>query len=494
MELNRLCHLLLLCCAILALTSCSSNNDSSSDDSDNSDGSGTTVLVKGSLGQSYYQSVLSEHQIMRNGLGDMSQVTIDKVTAIPISIPFVVTSEIIENSVSVPIDSSGSFTIELDPDKTWILLLIDSDAEVKDQIVSFAGLGDQEANLIMLPGGNLIGNVDMGVLDQSGDEAFQNGSLEGNQVSFNLNIGDLREIAKLDNMLKTIKNIYINYNKTTGSFFSASFAYWWGVVPGTIKNQFSDPNNYVYDGYQPTFNAFSKELSFDGIYNHTYIVSIIPPENMIDVDLNTYSSFSSAGVWEFLKNEASGRNAGSNAKPFFILEELSRGALDISSGGAHFTNIPSGFWTIKKDDVPISYFDLSIAKPFIDSNNNIPIVYLPVLKVVVDVNNYVQAFYIKWVQYDVSSSTFVEIKDLSLLANYTEAVSMSYDDANDSNYSEIVDFQKKTETVFYPKEPFKFFGDASVKDHVLREIRLGYRIFGIDYGLMINNNYLVAID
>ncbi len=65
---------------------------------------------------------------------------------------------------------------------------------------------------------------------------------------------------------------------------------------------------------------------------------------------------------------------------------------------------------------------------------------------------------------------------------------ISYDDI-DEPYSEIIGLESVTETQVEPQEPFKFFGDSSSTEHVLTEVRMGYRVYGVDYGIMVNSFY-----
>ncbi|RKX77962.1 MAG: hypothetical protein DRP87_07665 [Spirochaetes bacterium] len=341
----------------------------------------------------------------------------DKVIAVPVYEPFIVSPSMIANAKTAEIDETGGFVLtfeDTERENRRVLMLIDSTKPKHEQILAFVGLGDSEDNLILFPVDSATEDIDAGELEQENDEAVSEQSLEENSLSFEMNLSNLREIAKLDNMLKVIKNLYINYDNTNGTLYENLFSYTWGVEPEQVKNQFSSPANYTYDEYSIQISTSNPDITFDGVYNHDYIIEIVPPEPVVYVDNNSHTLFTSdCGTWENFEEREDGRYANTNETHFALYEEISRNRVAFGTSGLHFINYPQGYWLLKKDSETLAYFDLAISKPF-KPGTEIPVVYLPSLKIDVDAENYVTAFNITWYQYNFSNEQYEELTDLSM--------------------------------------------------------------------------------
>lgn len=462
----------LILCSTLYLCSCKAGNDSTE-----------KINISGKTGSSY---IISKSSGNKSGLlkDSSSSLKADTIVALPISTPFVASPEIMTGSVTAPINPDGSFTISVDTSRNWILLLVDSTKPRKEQIISFAALGDSTAEadtMILMPVSHAVSDIRLGTLEISGDEGVQTDSMSENLTSFSLNINDLREIALNDNLLKTLKNIYVNYDSSTGTFYSPLMVFWWDVDAKTAKNSYSNPANYTFSGYQPSFNSRNDtSFPYDGVKNHSFVVKIVPPESVTDTTNQPFSFFSNEST---LTEENRGNGnwyVGSNNPPFgFSIN--AKGWIQMSASGCRFKNIVDGWWSIQKDAIEKAAFDLAVCSP-INSTTNKPYVYLPSLKINVDASDNVTSFEIKWYIYNATSSSYEEVTDISGFANLMEWVGMNFNDNQSPGNNEICDFDSVTTTTVYPGKVWKFTGSSSGA-YDISSIIIGYRIYGVDFDI-----------
>lgn len=396
--------------------------------------------------------------------------SVDTVMAVPIQQPFIVTNDIIDGAVTAPVNADGTFNIAVDKTRDWVLLLIDSTAPKKDQVVSFAALGDPSDNLIMMPAQRATGDIKMGDLEKSGDEAVSDNSLAENVTNFSLNIAQLREIARMDNVLKTIKNIYVNYDKQTGKFYSQLLAYRWNVAPENAKNKFCGASAFSLGGYYPSINSRNEnDINYDAVKNKSITLTLVPPVPVTSDNGNTYGSFSSSGVLtEVIRTND--RILSTNEPPFALILN-NNGWIQVGVGLVE--NIVDGWWSLQKDTMEIAAFDFGMASP-IDASGH-PIVYVPSLNVTVGADDTIQQVDIKWYQYDATAGDYIEVIDFTEFNRCKEMFAVALMDAD--TLEEISrDISKET---IIPTNTWKYFGSAS-GGKVVKAIQVVYRIYGVD--------------
>lgn len=468
------------------LTACGGN---SNDDS----GENTALNVGGRIGSSFTLSSVRK-SINPDSAEQRATIAgsfVDTVTAIPVNHPFVSGEWIMKESVSAEIQEDGSFSISLDKTKDWILLLTDSTAaNRKDQLVSFAALGDSAGgdSMMLIPASSTVSDIDMGTLDISGDEASDTDSLTENEANFSLNLTELRQIADNDNLLKTIKNIYVNYDPVTEKFYSASVTFCWGLDAFLAKNQFSDPASYSFIGYQPSFNSRNDTtFPYEGVKNKDFIISIVPPAAVTDSNGNTYSSFDNSCVLTETIWSDTSYSVGSNNPPFAFGIDYSYdddGWIQTGAGGCRFVNILEGWWSIQKDGIEKAAFDLGVCSP-IDPATGKPVVFLPSIKINVDSSNIITSFDIKWYIYNPESEGYEEINDISGFQNLMEVSALGIVDLQEPRHEERLGFNPSTDTTIYPEAATWKLVDNPAAAYEVFYITVNYRIYGVDFFLDI---------
>lgn len=459
-------------------------------------GAGNAISVTGTLGSTFRVSATS--QIWHSEPNRLSntprtpgnyvvQSSVDTVTAVPIDRPFVNRASIFQEAVSVPIDENGSFSITLTTQKDWILLLIDSLAPRKEQIKAYAGLGDTFDNLILMPLTGALGDIDLGTLEGSGDEAVSDDSMTLNEENFSLGLDELREIAKNDHLLKTIGNLYVNFNAETGASASVLMGFNWRHT-GTGNNVFTDPQDYFYEGLWSIFEIDSLVgIDFDGVVTQTKHLSIIPPTPVYhqnhDGTGEWFTIFENTG--NMTVDDASVGDgtlwANSDDNPFTIGLTTETGDVRVAYAGNLSSAIPPGWWVVEQDLVEMAAFDIGIAMPFV-TETMIPTVYMPSVKVETDADNTIQRFVWKWLRYNFSTGQYEELTDIGHLATEMEWVGI-YMDAVADGRAEILDIDSVTMTEIIPTNFWKGFGDTSAADFILYDITIGYRIWGVDFSV-----------
>lgn len=448
---------------------------------------GKPLKISGSLGTGYTPASGTKAVLTK-----ADDTIVDKVVAIPIEIPFVASPEIIEDSVTADVNQDGSFNLTVDTSKNWVLLMINSSLPRTEQIVSFAALGDTvpgSETMILLPGTDATSDIDMGTLDKSstGDEGVQTDSMTANESSFSLNITQLRQIAQSDNLLKTIKNIYINYDPDTGKFYSLLLVFNWKGDSDDCKNKFSDPAAYTFNGYAPLINSRNDNtFTYSEVKSKDYYVTIRPPAQVTGSDEHTYDFITSEGCTLIDEDRGSnGRCLYSNNPPFAFSID-GNGWLQIAAGGISFTNIVADLWYLQKTLTDHTYtnvaaFDIGVCSP-INATSKKPFVYLPSLKINVDADDNVTSLEIKWYIYNEADGHYDEVTDISGFTNLMEWVGLSFNDWQNPGNEERCDLESVTTTKIIPKKTWKYTGTATgVYD--IGALRLGYRVYGVDFNV-----------
>ena len=203
---------LLVIFAVLFFISCQNSN------------SGSNPKITGEVGSSF--SIGTNRISSKAGeSGDTSSdglPVVEYIKAFPISHPFVNNQTVLSNTVEADLNSDGSFSISLDSDTDYIVALMNSNADKKNQFAGYVALSDAVDNMVLIPTSHITDDVDTGELTADGDEAESENSLEDNISNFDIDLSKLQEFAKTDDLLKTVKNIYVNYDDQTGVLFRNS--------------------------------------------------------------------------------------------------------------------------------------------------------------------------------------------------------------------------------------------------------------------------------
>ncbi len=452
-------HLWVIFCIItsLLLYSCGGGGGGDSNTTSGST-SADTITVTGSVAQSY--TVASRTSVLDKLIafftGEKAIAAgqqVDTIWALP-TIDGSIWPESFNYKVKISINSDGTFTLNLPKTATvdnstfnldWLLLLINSKAQNKtDMIVSYIALNDLTDSLLWMPISNATDNVDLGQLTPVGNEARSSTTLSDVSNSFTLSLDQLKQIAKSDDVLKNIKNVFLNYNESTGEYWFLQPYFAWKDIPGSIKNQWSNPANLQFIGY-----AFYLETNnttdptFNEICNGTKKLRFYPPETVSLMDNS--KSFGLSAPIETEQGQIQQRQDGAQecgGTYFYLRDDTNTNSFhagymynfivgddNLLSPISSSQPFPTGYWLLKSFDgnqeTEIGKFDLTAASPF-DSNGK-PIIFLPSLNVSVDNNNNITSVQLKFYKYD-SQNGWTEVTDPTIINKMFTSLSVTFND------------------------------------------------------------------
>jgi len=378
---------------------------------------GVKIKLLGNFGPSYTYSV----PIARAD----GEVAIDKIWITPLygGDPNRIASQYMGEHIQFLDITSGSFNVGIDTDvsEDWLILLIDSTkAAKKDQVIAYVTMGLGDDNMIKIPAGDASGDeIDFGTLDDNGNgEAVNSNSAATNEAFFELSPANLLAIAKTDDMLKAVKNIYINYNSSTGYFYHAMpiFNFKSGTISSLIDAAPSaaaaasivSASNRMYHFIIKT-NAGpwidSDETPED---NPPATVTLVPPENITigswdGITTNVYGPTGTDGTAIPNTYGYVDHNAPNTPSDQLIL------------GYTYFSGeIAEGYWELRNDSTTLCTFDVSQAFS-VDALDN-PKIFVPVPSLELDASRNITKITITWYMYDSTTSPYyTAVTDTTIL-------------------------------------------------------------------------------
>ncbi|NBG89619.1 cell wall-binding repeat-containing protein [Isachenkonia alkalipeptolytica] len=342
--------------------------------------------ITGELGETY-QDTYEASGINSFSVLSQPKSMVDAVWAVPIEADDYgfLQEDMFEGKASFPIESLGAFRVELDrltPGADYVFLLVNTEAEKKERIVSFLAINGGENNLISIPTNDLKGDLKLGVVNRGQgnqkDEGISKAEIESLAAYFHSHTAsDLMEIAKTDNALKTLKNYYINYNEDTGekiSFTLSEFisgGYW-------TTDEFTDPENLMQNSYSIFVRTNQGDYKEKGF---------VPSEEIEDTQGNNYDA--------------------DNPIPLDISYD-GHGYFSYYLDTGLVTDLEEGFWQLEEMETgnALGYFDFSLSS-FIDEQGR-PMGYVPSIKMNTNDQGYMESISLQWYYNDGKSFTLVE--------------------------------------------------------------------------------------
>jgi hypothetical protein len=336
----------------------------------------------------------SGYNLKLKGSKDLVGIDVDSVWAVPINFDVYIDS-LLSNRIKCPIDSNGNIELSItnSQNQDWMLLLVNSQAEQTNQIVSYITINDPDGTLLKMPLSYATNDIDLGSLNSnSGNEAVSTTNLS-DMKSFSLSVGNLREIARTDKLLKLAKNFYDNYDTNDGSFRLFLPMYHFArtnfsneiTTTGVLNNSFhsfnltylcNDLNEITYDctntGDTITLEMPGYRDIWQGYYGQYTNVNLL---NSKIGDGTFY--YGSATMW------------GIPVSDFYT--------------GSFKGDIPSGNWVVKKNGSELGRFDLAFSSILYGGNIERPRVYIPKLKLNVS-GGLITGMEVSWYTMDSNSS------------------------------------------------------------------------------------------
>ena len=167
--------------------------------------------------------------------------------------------------------------------------------------------------MLKIPADEASGNeIDLGILyTEAGlDEARSANKDEENATLFNFTLDQLKKIARTDNMLKFIKNVYINCNESTGAFYTSIPAFTFRDSLSMIENQWANPVDIVNNPYfTPLVSIAFQTIASSFTNTYSSSITITPPGTVRIEDYNDSSIYTEYNAGEEIPtNEHSAPN------------------------------------------------------------------------------------------------------------------------------------------------------------------------------------------
>lgn len=346
---------------------------------------------------------------------------------------------------TVTVDPQMNFEIEFSKsaEVDWTLLLINSAADSKASgVVGYISLSNENDSLIKMPVGKVKdgATINLGSVYQNGDEARGNIPLESTLEKFELDIEKLTEIARTDDVIRNVKNIYSNSNEDGSISYTPETTFQWQLSREQALNRETDPTTYGLPTYNVIVNVLDSALSFSDVCANSIkkLLEMVPPSTL------TFPLGNETKVYSPLNSIKSTVVELDNTGEACTGEHLYIG----SSGQANFNFHPlsgakvplpvlPGQWKFKVDGKEAASFDLAATSPI--DENNIAKIYVPIVKFNVDANDVISSLETKIAIWNETLSEFETLTDTSLFESSVSQFGFLCDDSDGDSDMRVMD-------------------------------------------------------
>ena len=400
---------------------------------DDSKAKGRSVRISGTLGATYNTK----------GTKFYSAPSVDKVWVTPLygGDPNKIAGENMSEHIQFLDLTDGGFSVDVDSavSEDWLILLIDSTRALKiDQVIGYVTMGYGSDSMIKIPVGSAgTGNIDLGELNTDGSEdAVSGNTAETNESFFTLTPETLIAMAKTDDMLKAIKNIYVNYDSTTKEFYHVMpiFNFKSGTITDLAAGTATTPAAIVAAANRMYhFNIKTNDAPFtasDDTVDHFPPASItLKPASDVII-----------GGWDGLTTEIYGPTgvdgtAIPNTYGYVDRTAPNTPVNEFILGYYYFSGtVGTGYWELMKNDVTLCTFDVSQAFS-VDGSDN-PKIFVPVPTMTLDAGRNITKINITWYMYDSAGvNPYTAVTDMDCVESSTtgELYFQIFDQSNNEN-------------------------------------------------------------
>ena len=368
----------------------------------------------------------------------VTEVNVDKILAVEVT--QIVGISNIANAVEAVINEDRTFSLEIsEHSQNLVLLLVDTSRERHSQIVGYVSIADIDETLILFPVENQEGDLDLGTVELEGDEGVSETILSETQTIFNITIEALQEIARSDNMLKLVKNLYMNWDGQD-TYWEPFVQYQWvaqSMDTASVTNTRNSPEDYTYYGYRMDFSANKQSyFTMDEICSVSKTLQLIPPADITD-GTRTWGPTAPFSNDTFGSEPIEYRTDGTrfggdddwgvrDQHPELELDEV----LDIGMHVDLVGQVPHGFWRMNLDGEDIAFFDLGVSDPFSAAGN--PINIVPVLYFDCEPDRLINSIKFFRYQYNNSTGTYEDVGDSLVVRDSMGWCGFDFDDNEDN--------------------------------------------------------------
>ena len=365
---------------------------------------------------------------------------VDKIIAMPYEGGYLGEYTILE-SKSFPINLDGTFSLSLEKNRNWVLILVNSTLTGRDKFVGYVAMKTDanESTLLAPVSSATASSLDIGTVSQSITDSTL--ALTENALTttaFSLSQSQLLDLAKNDDLLKIVKNLYFNYNN--GVYWNLRPDYnWSGDYSAISGTGFPDPATYIFSGGY----AFQLDGNFTGVTVQQLIgpptgtpkalLELYPPSAVESKNngfiYNTSIPISNATVRNDTAQITAGGYWETSGSEFFANNAYG----NISYSFSSFTGtIPTGFWTMGITSTPSTLltsaeFDVAVASPI---SGTVIKGFVPSIRVNVDGSKRITSVDVKW--YSWNGSSYQEVTDSKALESLAGSFDLGFDNTTAS--------------------------------------------------------------
>jgi hypothetical protein len=403
----------------------------------------------------------------------------------------------------IPINLDKTFTMSLEKDMNWLLILVDTTQVGREnQFVSYvalnAGSGESllqvpvsSATVNLLDLGNLVSNTDIAIADNTAITA----------TTFSMTAQQLTTLAKGDDMLKIVKNLFINYDSVTRQYYLLHPQYEWrGDYNSLALGTYTTPTNYAYHHYLLMLETNDPSLTLNSLISTNGVApakvcQLIPPLDVPTVNNPAliYSASNPISNAYAVAADIIPDNCGAGPQlqypqtlRDFRAQKLGANMMfDLGSANLSGT-APAGIWLWIINGVtnpPAGQFDVAITLPLVGDKQVKG--FVPSIKV----NTVTEGAYkkianmqIKWYVYDDGVAGYV-VADSQVLKYLTQSfvMVMSNNSQTTSRFEQFTELPLTTSLVTPTLAGGWYLGTGPTAELEARRIGFGYNSGGVEY-------------
>jgi hypothetical protein len=447
-------------------------------------------MLTGSLGSGYTTVAGGTSYLSSGYAGVVIDKYVDKIVAIQSDRGYLDGSSM-EYSRSATMDPDGTFSISLDTGKDWLLVLMDSTAPVKsDQFVGYVALNAGTENLLQVPAStSTTSSLNLGTITASGDIG-ESDPIDGS--NFDLTSAQLLDLAKNDDVFKSVKNLVINYDNATGVYYTLRPDFRWNGSYASINGAFQDPSGYTYANYSFQLDSNTTTIDIDKICGtngqEQVIVKLVPPSDVTtsDVYVRTFNPGNPMSSTTVKCKVATDNFIEAYQDPgnsdFFATNRY--GGVSQSWAAPLSGTIPGGNWLYYEGDQLKGQFDVAVASP-LRADNTIK-GFVPSARINIEEGTgRILSVDLKWYYWDDSTSGYVELADVSVLKYLIGTGGVFFDNSlSGPRTYETVNFDPAADTSVTPTQYPWYYGTDGPANEQLEGFGIFYSSGGI--GFFIN--------
>jgi hypothetical protein len=341
----------------------------------------------------------------------------------------------------------------------YVLVSFVKSGIAKDEASSMQFVGMPTAgadDMRVIPADAAKGNINLGQITGAGDEAKATTSAND---TFNLSAAALKDIANASQVLKVLKNSWINRVAKP-----ATITPWFGFSSSNLAdadNKFSTPDNlsYMGGGYYIGINDIG--VTMNDVCPETGDVAAKtvywnpPAPIVLSGSSSPVSSLSSAKVGNYRRESQYNELSCGHDALYVRAPTYSDKKFMMQIGKNFVGDAPAGYWELKVDSDVKGFWDLAAAKPY-DTDPTKPSIFVPAFKVTSE-NGKATKIEAKFFSYDLQTTKYVEVTDVSGLNSLVHSIGfdIAYSQASGMGDHHIVGQLGNDGIVVAPIEPSK---------------------------------------